>query len=95
MPSRLEGFGFPPLEAALHGTPSIVTDLPVYAETLGDAAIRIPPGDAKALRDAIATLASDDAARDQLGAQARSRARRFTWESAGNGLRAVLEEAAR
>jgi glycosyltransferase involved in cell wall biosynthesis len=95
LPSRLEGFGFPPLEAALHGTPSIVTDLPVYAETVGDAAIRIPPGDADALRDAIASLASDDAARSELGAQAKERAERFTWASAGQGLRAVLEEATR
>lgn len=95
LPSHLEGFGFPPLEAALHGTPSIVTDLPVYAETLGDAAIRIPPGDPDALRDAIGGLASDDAARSDLGAHAKERAERFTWASAGEGLRAVLDEVSR
>jgi len=95
LPSRLEGFGFPPLEAALHGTPSIVTDLPVYAETLGDAAIRIPPGDTRALSDAIATLTGDEAASRELGARAKQRAERFTWASAGAGLRAVLDEVTR
>lgn len=95
LPSRLEGFGFPPLEAALHGTPSIVTDLPVYSETLGDEALRIPPGDAEALRDAIAALADDEDARRDLGARAKQRAERFTWASAGQGLRTVLEEVAR
>ena len=36
MPSRLEGFGLPPLEAALRGIPSIVTDLPEFAATMSN-----------------------------------------------------------
>lgn len=34
-PSRAEGFGLPPLEAAALGVPVIVNDLPIYRETLG------------------------------------------------------------
>ena len=30
-PSYLEGFGLPPLEAAAHGTPAVVSDLPCFA----------------------------------------------------------------
>ena len=41
MPSLAEGYGFPPLEAAACGTPSIVSDLPVFRETLGDAVLRV------------------------------------------------------
>ena len=33
-----EGFGFTPLEALAQGTPVVVADLPVFRETLGDAA---------------------------------------------------------
>ncbi|MEP6955066.1 MAG: glycosyltransferase, partial [Solirubrobacteraceae bacterium] len=40
-PSLLEGFGLPALEAAAYGTPAIVSDLPCFAETLGDAALRV------------------------------------------------------
>jgi glycosyltransferase involved in cell wall biosynthesis len=53
MPSRLEGFGFPPLEAALAGTPSVVSDLPVFRETLGDRRRFAPPGDAEAWAEAL------------------------------------------
>ncbi len=34
-PSIIEGFGFPPLEALACGTPVLVSDIPVYRETLG------------------------------------------------------------
>ncbi len=35
-PSLVEGFGLPPAEAALLGTPVVCNDLPVYREFLGD-----------------------------------------------------------
>ncbi|MCW3015452.1 MAG: glycosyltransferase family 4 protein, partial [Solirubrobacterales bacterium] len=70
MPSRLEGFGLPPLEAALHGTPSIVSDLPVFVETLGDGAVRVPAGDADALAGALRTVVADGALRTRLAAAA-------------------------
>jgi glycosyltransferase involved in cell wall biosynthesis len=96
LPSRLEGFGFPPLEAALCGTPSIVSDLPVLRETLGDdGALFVAPGDEAALAAAIRRLRTDAALRDTLAAAADARAERLTWERAAGALRAVLEAAAR
>ena len=89
LPSRLEGFGFPPLEAALHGTPSIVTDLPVFRETLGDAATLVPPGDEHALAEALKRAAATN------GTRVRATANRFTWDAAAAKLRAVFEEVAR
>jgi glycosyltransferase involved in cell wall biosynthesis len=95
MPSQLEGFGFPPLEAALHGTPSVVRDLPVYAETLGDAALRVPDATPDAWAGALLRIAADEPLRANLGARARTAARRFTWEDAAERLHAILEQAAR
>jgi glycosyltransferase involved in cell wall biosynthesis len=92
--SYLEGFGLPPLEAAAHGTPAVVSDLPCFAETLGDAALRVPPGDADALADALLRIAGDDALRARLGAAARDRAAAYTWERAAAALHALLAEAA-
>ena len=93
MPSHLEGFGFPPLEAARHGLPSIVSDLPVFAETLGDAALRVPRDDA-AWADAMLRLAGDPALRRDLGGRAAAAASRFTWADAADRLHAILRAAA-
>jgi glycosyltransferase involved in cell wall biosynthesis len=92
--SHLEGFGLPPLEAAAHGTPAIVSDLPCFAETLGDAALRVPPGDAEALAAALLRIAGDEALRARLGAAASERAAGYTWERSAAALHALLTEAA-
>jgi glycosyltransferase involved in cell wall biosynthesis len=93
-PSYLEGFGLPPLEAATHGTPSVVSDLPCFAETLGDAALRVAPGDIEALAAALLRIAGDEELRRRLGTAARERARAYTWERAATSLYALLSEAA-
>jgi glycosyltransferase involved in cell wall biosynthesis len=87
-PAWLEGYGLPPLEALVRGTPSIVADLPVYDETLGAAALRFPPGDAEALAGALARVGGE---RERLLAAAPSPP---TWDDAARALRAVLAEAA-
>jgi glycosyltransferase involved in cell wall biosynthesis len=92
-PSFLEGFGLPPLEAAAHGTPAVVSALDCFAETLGDAALRVPPGDADALAEAMLQIAGDEALRARLGAAARERAAAYTWERSANALHALLAEA--
>lgn len=94
MPSRLEGFGFPPLEAALCGTPSIVSDLPIFDATLGDGAIRVPVGDVARLAAALAELATDESLRVRLGAQARHTARSFSSPNSAHRMRAALAAAA-
>jgi glycosyltransferase involved in cell wall biosynthesis len=93
-PSFLEGFGLPPLEAAAHGTPAVVSALDCFAETLGDAALRVAPGDAHALAEAMLRIAGDDALRARLGAAARERAAAYTWERSAAALHALLVGAA-
>lgn len=93
MPSWLEGFGLPPLEAALHGTPSILSDLPVFAETLGDGALRTPPGDVDALAAAMLQVAGDAALRTTLATAGAAAATPLTWARAATGLTDVLTSA--
>ncbi|MGR3485289.1 MAG: glycosyltransferase [Paracoccaceae bacterium] len=67
MPSRAEGTGLPPLEAAALGTPPVTADLPVYRETLGAAATVLPVGDADAWRAALTAWDRAAAARRLAG----------------------------
>jgi glycosyltransferase involved in cell wall biosynthesis len=94
MPSRLEGFGLPPVEAAAHAVPSVISDLPVFRETLGDAALTFPVGDAEALAKALVLISGDSALRARVGEEARLAVDNLSWTSAASSLRAVLSEAA-
>ncbi len=95
MPSRLEGFGWPPLEALARGTPAVVADLPVYDETLGAGALRVPVGDEVALADALERVAGDATLRRRLVAAGRAAIEPITWARAADGAYAALSEAAR
>jgi glycosyltransferase involved in cell wall biosynthesis len=53
VPSRLEGYGLPAVEALAHGTPAIVTDLEPVREVLGDRAHYVPVDDPRSLAHAL------------------------------------------
>jgi glycosyltransferase involved in cell wall biosynthesis len=86
LPSRLEGYGLPPREAAVYGTPSIVSDLPTLQLP---GTLRVPPGDVEALADALRRLPAE---RARLVAELPAPR---TWAAAAAELRAVLEACAR
>ena len=64
-PSRFEGYGYPPLEAAYCGADVVAYQLPVLAETVGTVASLAPVGDLEAFAAAVVT--------------ARERPRRRQW----------------
>jgi glycosyltransferase involved in cell wall biosynthesis len=91
--SREEGFGFTPLEALAAGVPPVVSDLPVFTETLGDAALRVPAGDAEALSGALLRLENEPELRERLVTEGRVRIAELTWERTALDTRAVFQEA--
>jgi glycosyltransferase involved in cell wall biosynthesis len=92
--SRDEGFGFTPVEALARGTPVVVADLPVFRETLGDGAIRVPSRNAEALADALLRLEREPGLRERLVAAGREAVSELSWERAADETRAILAEAA-
>jgi glycosyltransferase involved in cell wall biosynthesis len=92
--SREEGFAFTPLEALARGTPAVVTDLPVFGETLRGGALRVPPGDPDALATALLRLEREPELREQLAAAGAEAVRRLSWEEAARATRAALAEVA-
>jgi glycosyltransferase involved in cell wall biosynthesis len=94
LPSLCEGFGFTPLESLAAGTPAVVSDLSALRETVGDAALRVPPGDRRALADALLAIERDDALRERLLDAARGPLGRLSWERAAQQAHEVLAAAA-
>jgi glycosyltransferase involved in cell wall biosynthesis len=92
--SREEGFGYTPLEAMARGTPVIAADLPPFAETLGEGALRLPRAGAEELAQAMLRLERDDVLHARLAAAGREAAGRLSWRRAAEQTQAVLAEAA-
>ena len=55
-PSFNEGFGYPPLEAMSHGTPSVIADNTSIPEVCGTAAVTCDPFDVNRIATAIRTM---------------------------------------
>ena len=77
LPSRWEGLGLVLVEAALRGRPAIATDVGGIAEVVVDrtTGMLVPPGDPRALADAMLTLAANPDRAAQLGRNAEAHAR--------------------
>lgn len=93
LPSYFEGYGMALAEALAHGLPVVSTTAGAIPETVpGNAGVLVPPGDAVALRSALAALLDDPALRARLAAGARAaRAVLPTWPQAVARFAAVLK----
>ena len=92
LPSFFEGYGMVLAEALARGLPVVSTTAGAIAETVPrDAGILVPPGDALALRTALASLLDDRDRRARLAAGARAaRATLPTWPQAVSRFAAAL-----
>jgi glycosyltransferase involved in cell wall biosynthesis len=82
--SLYESMGAAVLEAAAAGVPTVGTNVGLVSELAPQAAVAVPPGDAPALADAIASLLASPMRREQLGRTAQNFARQFDadWTAA-------------
>jgi glycosyltransferase involved in cell wall biosynthesis len=92
LPSTFEGHSVALLEAMAAGRACVVSDIPELAETVGDAAVRVAPGDAEALAAALAALAADPDRRERLGEAARQAVQRFSIVAAARRYLDLYEE---
>jgi glycosyltransferase involved in cell wall biosynthesis len=79
LPSLIEGFGLPVLEAMARGVPVACSDRPALPEVAGDAALLFDPTDQHAVTDAVRRLLGDAELREQLSARGLERVKHFTW----------------
>jgi len=91
-PSLYEGFGLPVAEAMACGLPVITSNTSSLPEVTGEAGILINPQHTEELASAMSKLLTDVRLRSELGARARERSRRFSWDAAATRLEQVLLE---
>jgi glycosyltransferase involved in cell wall biosynthesis len=89
-PSRIEGFGFPILEAMQCGSAVITSYASSLPELAGDAALLVDPDNVADIAGAMVRLADDAALRADLAARGRERAEQFSWERCAREVLAVL-----
>lgn len=87
-PSECEGFGLPVLEAFAAGCPAILSDIPVFREVGGDAAVYFNPNSAAELADRIRQLM---ATRETSGIE--RQLSKFNWARCAEETAAVYGDA--
>jgi alpha-1,3-rhamnosyl/mannosyltransferase len=92
LPSLMEGFGLPVLEAMACATPVVVSDRGALPEVVGDAGIVTAPTP-DAVEVALEKILSDEGTAKRLGTAALERSARFTWEATAQGWLRVLGDA--
>lgn len=74
-----EGFGLPPLEAMVCGTPVVTSCVTSMPEVCGDAAFLVEPTDEERIFEATRRLLDEPDLAREFVRKGKERARRFTW----------------
>lgn len=91
--SDYEGFGLPPLEAALAKTLVITSDIPAIREVMGDAAIFIKNNaDIDEITKAIIKIISDNDFRARMIQAGLERAKLFNWSDCAKKTMGIFEK---
>jgi glycosyltransferase involved in cell wall biosynthesis len=92
--SRDEGFGIPVIEAMSVGLPVVVSDIPIFREIGGDAAVYVDPDDAEGFAAAVRALEDPEEWR-RRSAACIARAAEYDWDRSAAALGDLLEQVAR
>jgi glycosyltransferase involved in cell wall biosynthesis len=92
LPSLVEGFGLPAVEAMACGTPVISSRAGSLPEVVGDAGVYFDPTDVGSIAGAIHSFMNDQGHREALARRALERSALFTWEASARALLACFDE---
>ena len=87
------GFGMPALEAMQVGLPVLVSDIQVFREIAGDAALFFSPANPSDLASKVLDVMTDSAITAELSSKGLKREKEFSWDRCGIETLAVFEKA--
>ncbi|BCW42670.1 glycosyl transferase (plasmid) [Arthrobacter sp. StoSoilB3] len=89
--SRAEGFGVPLVEAMALGTPVIASNIEIFQEIGGEAAIFVDPDDQASFAGAVRSL-EDPERRRSLNTAALSQSHKYTWAKSAEQLISIASK---
>ena len=89
--SRAEGFGIPLVEGMALGTPAVVSDIPIFREIGGTAALYFDPSSPASVAAAVRRLEGEWEARSAASIE---QAARFSWRGSADVLLRLLADVA-
>jgi glycosyltransferase involved in cell wall biosynthesis len=92
MPSLVEGFGLPILEAMACGTPVVTSRVGSIEEVGGDAVLYVDPTDINGIAEGITEVIHDETVHHELSFRGQKRARQFTWAKTAKETTAVYRK---
>jgi glycosyltransferase involved in cell wall biosynthesis len=93
-PSLYEGFGLPPLEAMVHGTPVVTSNTSSLPEVVGNAAVLVNPENVFEIMRALHRVLVDQPLREKMKRRSLEQSKRFSWESSAKRVMQVYQEVA-
>jgi len=87
-PSLYEGFGLPPLEAMVHGTPVVTSNVSSLPEVVGNAAVLVNPENVFEIMRALHRVLMDQSLRKRMKERGYQQAAKFSWETS---VRRILD----
>ena len=90
--SRMEGFGIPPLEAMSVGCPVILSDIPVFHEINGEAAIYFNEEDPKNIAEVISKTLKNKKLLENLVKKGYKQVQNYSWEKMVSEIHRTYEE---